>query len=315
VPQKIDLHFASARATRTTSQWPLCVESSTNSSNTLLDLTTPESRRLKDALLEYGAVLLRGFNISSPDEFKCFAREFSGRELFNYAGGASPRTHLSSHGLYTSTEYPPDIRIPLHNELSYSNLYPRFLFFWCVTPAGVGGETTLADSRKILKRIDPDIVARFKEKGVCYIRHLHAGRGTGYSWQDAFETDSHSEVENICHAIGAGYKWMSSDMLQVTQVCPATIFHPETGEEVWFNQADGFHSAFSAGDSPPRLESRFGDGSLIEIHDLRMIRKAIDAETVAHSWRQDDVVVIDNLLAAHGRLPFKGKRKIVLAMT
>ena len=28
-----------------------------------------------------------------------------------------------------------------------------------------------------------------------------------------------------------------------------------------------------------------------------------------------DVVVVDNLLAAHGRLPFKGKRKIVLAMT
>jgi hypothetical protein len=37
------------------------------------------------------------------------------------------------------------------------------------------------------------------------------------------------------------------------------------------------------------------------------------AQTVA--WRAGDVLILDNLLAAHGRMPFTGKRKVLLAMT
>ncbi len=37
-------------------------------------------------------------------------------------------------------------------------------------------------------------------------------------------------------------------------------------------------------------------------------------ETVPHRWQRGDVLVLDNLLAAHGRMPFSGARKIALAM-
>jgi len=294
------------------SKAPFCFQSQRHDLS-IGEFALAERNILNQKLLEYGFILLRGFNIGSYKDFENFARQISGRDLFNYAGGASPRTAVTSGGLYTSTEYPPEMRIPLHNELSYSTIFPHHLFFWCVKPADSGGETTLADSRKILKAIDPTIVEKFRNRGVCYVRNLHSGRGTGYSWQDAFETDSAEKVESQCQNMDAQYEWLADNYLRVTQICTGTIMHPVTGEEVWFNQADGFHSLFA--DDRPRLESRFGDGSKIDISELRDIRKAIDGETIAHKWQKDDIIIVDNILAAHGRMPFLGDRKIVLAMT
>jgi alpha-ketoglutarate-dependent taurine dioxygenase len=298
---------------QTTFQLPFCVTNSKNKES-ILEFGRCRQALLKEVLKIHGAILLRGFDVSSPKEFEHFAREFSDRDLFNYAGGASPRTVISSSGLYTSTEYPPSVRIPLHNELSYSQRYPRLLFFLCVTSSDSGGETMLGDSRKILAAIDKEIVARFTDKGICYIRNLGSGQGSGYSWQDAFETDSPREVEVQCKKIGAQFDWLEDGGLRLTQLRPATAVHSETGDKVWFNQADGFHSGFSSHDTMPRLDCCFGDGSLIKLSDLRAIRKAIDRETVAHKWKENDLMIVDNLLSAHGRMPFNGERKIILAM-
>jgi hypothetical protein len=35
---------------------------------------------------------------------------------------------------------------------------------------------------------------------------------------------------------------------------------------------------------------------------------------VRFTWRQGDVVLLDNMLAAHARDPYEGPRKIVVAM-
>ena len=291
---------------------PPCIES-LDSHLSLTEFALAERDSIDRILLISGSILLRGFKIGTEQHLENFVREFSGGDLFNYAGGASPRKALSSRGLYTSTDYPQEIRIPLHNELSYSRIFPRHLFFWCVTPAESGGATTIADSRRILRAIPIEIVHRFKDKGICYIRNLHSGRGSGYSWQDAFETDLPAEAVARCHEMGGQCEWLDDGYLRVTQVCPATVLHPVTGEEVWFNQADGFHSTFTEG--LPRLESRYGDGAEISISDLRAIRKAVDNETIPHKWLKDDVMIVDNILSAHGRMPYTGKRKIVLAMT
>ena len=70
----------------------------------------------QDMLLEHGGVLLRGFDISSTSEFNRFANNFSS-ELMNYTYRSSPRTCVGGK-IYTSTEYPADRSIPLHNENS-----------------------------------------------------------------------------------------------------------------------------------------------------------------------------------------------------
>lgn len=285
-------------------------------------------REKKDFLIENlhrcGALLFRGFGVSSEADLERFSAEFSGSNLLNYTGGASPRSRLEGK-VYTSTEYPPDLTLALHNELSYAEEYPRLLFFCCVIAPETGGETSIADSRRILNRIEPEIARIFKQKGVMYIRNLDANKGSGYSWQDAFETEDKQEVENHCRSVGADFEWKTNGDLRLSQTRPATAVHPETAEEVWFNQAHGFHpSSLDAKtyqafisvmpEEDFRLNAKFGDGSPIPIEMLEQIRAVLTSETVLFPWQAGDVLVLDNLLAAHGRMPFSGARKIILAM-
>jgi alpha-ketoglutarate-dependent taurine dioxygenase len=249
-----------------------------------------------------------------------------GAPPFGYAGGASPRKALGE-GSYISTEYPPELELSLHNELSYADVYPTRLYFLCLVEPEVGGETTLADSRLILTKIAPEVVERFRERGVRYIRNLSPLKGSGYSWQEALETDDPAEAEACCRRIGASFEWRPDGVLRMSQVRPATAVHPETGEEVWFNQADGFHPsaldartyaeliAICGSEEEFRLNVSYGDGSPIEPEALENVRAAIRSEAVPHRWRRGDIVVVDNLLAAHGRRPFRGQRKIALTMT
>jgi alpha-ketoglutarate-dependent taurine dioxygenase len=283
-----------------------------------------------ERLLEYGALLFRGFAEPDLAPFRRFVAAFSGSgTLFDYAGGASPRSALGGEkdGLYSSTEYPSSMGLSLHNELSYADLYPNRLFFFCLVAADEGGETTLGDSRRILRRIDAGILDTFRTRQVRYVRNLSPDRGSGYSWQDAFETDEPDLAERHCRRIGADFEWRDGGVLRLSQIRPATAFHPETGEEVWFNQADGFHPSAldpatyavfleqAGSEDGFRLNVTYGDGSPIEAETLAHIRAVLLEETVPHRWQPGDILVLDNLLAAHGRMPFSGPRKIALAMT
>jgi hypothetical protein len=103
--------------------------------------------------------------------------------------------------------------------------------------------------------------------------------------------------------------------------------HPQTGEEVWFNQADGFHPsaldeqsrqellALYGSEDRFRLNVSFGDGSPIDPEALAAVRAVVREESRPHAWRKGDVLVLDNMLSAHGRRPFTGARRIVTAIT
>src|SRR5215203_3789807 len=73
---------------------------------------------LESNLLRYGGILFRGFGIYSTDDFESFIQTTSG-QLLEYTYRSTPRKQVSGR-VYTSTEYPPDMSIPLHNENSYS---------------------------------------------------------------------------------------------------------------------------------------------------------------------------------------------------
>jgi hypothetical protein len=287
----------------------------------LIETISDRKDFFRERLLDCGALLFRGCRVENAGNFERFVRHFSKKELFNYAGGVSPRIALGS-GVYTSTEYPEQIMLSLHNELSYADIFPEHIYFCCLTAPKTGGETTIGDSRRILQKINPEIVERFKRKNICYIRNLSADKGSGYSWQEAFETDCRIAAENRCRTIGASFEWKNGGGLRLRQIRPATLKHPLRGEEVWFNQADGFHPSnlgeayFRATDEDEfRLNCRFGDDSTIDSETLRHIREVLESETIPHKWQVGDILILDNLLTSHGRLPFSGERKIAAAMT
>ena len=98
-----------------------------------------------------------------------------------------------------------------------------------------------------------------------------------------------------------------------------------TGEWVWFNQAHLFHASALGEESRQGLLSTlgeenlprnvyYGDGSPIPDEDLDIIREIYNQQKRVFPWQKGDITMIDNLLMAHGRNPYIGERKIIVAM-
>jgi alpha-ketoglutarate-dependent taurine dioxygenase len=307
---------------------PLVIEPQGRSERELDDLISwyGDNRDfLERALLKHGAILFRGFAVKAPAAYAKFVRSIS-CNLLDYIDGNSPRTKLAD-GIYTSTEYPSEFSISLHNELSYSSSYPSRLIFCCIVAPQEGGETPIADSRAILRSLPFEIVEAFTNKRVKYIRNMHGGHGYGLSWQDTFETTDKETVEKFCERASINYKWKPDGGLELTQIGPGVITHPQTGEQVWFNQADQFHPSnnpksvwesmrviYRGADDALPQNACFGDGTLIGVSMLDRIRAVAREQSVCFPWREGDVLMIDNLLVCHGRMPYSGPRRILLSM-
>jgi alpha-ketoglutarate-dependent taurine dioxygenase len=272
-------------------------------------------------LRKHGAILFRDFPVESVAQFEQFVKAASGDPV-EYQDQSSPRSRVGGN-IYSSTDHPADQSIFLHNENSYSYSWPLKLFFFCVTPPGSGGETPIADSRRITARIAPRIRERFREKRVMYVRNF--GNGFGLPWQTVFQTDDSGELDSYCRRVGIEVEWRGADRLQTRQVRPALAKHPLTGDEIWFNHAVFFHIStlepstresllgWLAEDELP-YNTYYGDGSPIEAGVLDELREAYRQETVVFPWERRDVLMLDNMLAAHGRRPYGGARQIVVGM-
>ncbi len=279
-----------------------------------------------------GAVLVRGLGIDSPTVFRAVCAAIS-PELRNYVGGDSPRTDLADQ-VYTSTEYPSHLEVFLHNELSYAGWSPDRVFFCCLVPAETGGETHVADGREIYRRLDPDVRDRFESRGVTYLQHLwdaNDAPGVGKSWQETFETDDRDAVEGYLRDSDMEFEWTALG-IRTAATHPAVLTHPVTGERCWHNQADQWHRdlagvkvSFGGGDDD-RVDPTtagvetlgnhvvFGDGSEIDVADLHHVRSVTTACEMTFPWRAGDVLVVDNIMAMHGRKPFTGERRVIVAM-
>jgi cytochrome P450 len=277
---------------------------------------------LQEILDWRGGIVLRDFGIASITEFNRLALTIA-PVLQDYVNRSTPRTRLGGK-IYTATEYPAERHIPLHNENSYADAWPTKIIFFCAVPAVSGGETTFADSRRVYAGIDPAARARFQDRGVLYVRNFTPG--VDLSWQDVFQTDDPADVDTFCRDHGIITEWRTSGpVLTTRQTRQATLRHPRTGELAWFNQAHLFHlSALTVAEQAmltaelgpgnvPR-NAFYGDGEPLEPEVLAHIRAVYDRESQAFAWHRGDVMVLDNVLMAHGRNPFTGPRKLAVAM-
>ncbi|HZX19200.1 MAG TPA: TauD/TfdA family dioxygenase [Pseudomonas sp.] len=277
--------------------------------------------RLEQKLLQHGAILLRGFDVQAAAHFNAVIDALSSGAL-EYMFRASPRTRVGGN-IYTSTDYPADQVIFPHNEHSYSPRFPLRLFFYCHQPSEIGGETPIGSVRAVKAQIPPEIIETFRQKKILYVRNY--GDGFGLPWQSVFQTDDRAEVETYCASVGIEVEWKDGNRLRTRQVGSALARHPRTGEEVWFNHGTFFHlstlpaairDSLDAGFSPMDLPTNtfYGDGSPIESDVLETLRAAYLGSLVKFRWQRGDILLLDNMLAVHGREPYSGPRKIYTGM-
>ncbi len=274
------------------------------------------------SLLKYGGILFRGFKLDGVDEFQNMIEESYGNAL-EYNDRATQRSRVKGK-VFTATDYPPDQEILLHNESSFAAKFPRKIFFYSIETADKGGETPIADVRKVYNRLEPSIRKPFVDNGVLYVRNFTGGP-FGFKWQEVYQTEDKSEMEKFCTESDIEFEWIGEDKVKTWQKRPATVKHPDTGENLWINHATVLN-VFSI---EPKLQQMmlkffkekdlpnntyYGNGKSIDQETIQKLKKAYDDETFSFPWEKGDVLMLDNMMVAHGRRPFSGTREVVVAM-
>lgn len=273
---------------------------------------------VNERLSIHGAILLRGFDIDTVEKFQDFINTLDPTPI-EYKQRSSPRFEVAKN-IYHSTTYPSDQSIHMHSENSYAMDWPMKIVFCCIQPAREQGETPIADTRRVVKYLCDETRDKFMTKGIRYVRNI--SKNIGLSWGEVFQTKDKDAVEKECDRTGISFEWKNDDDLVLSWVKKAIYNHPITGEEVWFSHASFFNkyslgqevlSTFNSDNDLP-FNTYFGDGSVISKSEVDEIIRAYENASYVFPWEKGDVMILDNMMMAHGRSPYKGDRQIIVSM-
>jgi len=177
------------------------------------------------------------------------------------------------------------------------------------------------------------------------------GAMAGYKrWMDVLQTDDKEVAAERCTASGATCSWREDGSMKMVTLLPVVAKHPTNGRNVWLNalhshtsvpylraswrhavrtmkaktwaayflmsvtsmgfdmfldyDAQIVHASFA--DDP--LDKRLPGALMLDII------KVIEDEHVHFTWKNGDVLLLDNLRVAHGREPFSGDKRSLAAV-
>ncbi|CAK9153492.1 unnamed protein product [Ilex paraguariensis] len=273
-----------------------------------------------DSLLHRsGAVLFRGFPLTTASDFNNVVEAFGYEEL-PYIGGAAPRSKVVGR-VFTTNESPPDQKISFHHEMAQVSVYPSKLFFFCEVEPASGGETPIVLSHIIYEKMNekyPEFVEKLEEHGLIYTRVLGEeddnSSSVGRGWKSTFLTQDKSVAEERAAKLGVKLEWMEDVVKTIMGPIPAIKLEKTRQRKIWFNSMVGAYIGWKDPRNNTVKTVTFGDGSPLPAHTVYDCLKILDEESVAIPWQKGDILLVDNLAVLHSRRPFNLPRRILASL-
>lgn len=280
-----------------------------------------ERDRLDAELGQCGAVLFRGFPLSSADDFDAFVRGF-GYPNFTYADSLSNAVRVNrTERVFTANEAPAEVRIHLHHEMAQTPIYPSRLFFFCEEAPSEGGATPLCRSDVLLERlraVEPDFVQACEQTGLKYSNVMpnddDPSSGMGRSWRSTLRAESKDDAESRLAGLGYSWEWLDSDCLRATTPVLPAVRELGDGHASFFNQLIAASQGWKDSRNDPSKAITHGDGTPLDFRAVQTAVEIADEITFDVKWQNGDVVLVDNFRVMHARRPFTGTRRVLASL-
>ncbi len=159
-------------------------------------LSRQSEQILKD-IATYGAVLLRGFDVASEEDFEKTVLSIQGMQGISEAFMSEEgRVHVDNLNfvLHTNAVYKTGGTLYLggfHSENYYTPDVPTYISFCCIKPSTTGGETGLINMEKVYEDLDAELKNQLEKTNFFVSKWLISEVAERYS----ISTET---IENIC---------------------------------------------------------------------------------------------------------------------
>ncbi len=266
-----------------------------------------------------GALLLRGFPLEHAEDFDRAVAAFDlGRFSYRESLSNAVRIDLTDR-VFTANEAPPEATIRLHHELAQTPAHPGHLFFFCERAAARGGATALCRSDAVYERLaerHPAFVKDLETHGLIY-HHVMPGEddpasSMGRSWRSTLDVEDASDAEARLSALGYAFEWRAGGALAVTSPRLPGIHVLPDGRRAFFNQLVATRAWRDDRNDPDRA-LQLGDGRPVSLALRDEVAEITESLAIDLLWRRGDLAILDNHRVQHGRRPFEGSRRVLVA--
>jgi hypothetical protein len=318
----------------------------------LLEWTAAHAALLNEKLCLHGGLLFRGFKVTCAEDFEQLALNIDPALRDKNPLDDGVRLHGSRY-VFGATRYSPLHTLPFHNEDSYLPKNPTKIMFCCLKAPASGGETLIVDCRRVYKDLPLKVIERFREMKLPMMRRfnfdmLSKNMGTRdkqtieaickelgadhISWSERDDLTLRYNLPAIVYHERTGEPIWFNRLLVANPasfIMQSLFSTLRTRNLLLKARALCMLPAYLLYITPPLLQQLLaGKGQaaaanargeamppVISTQTTYQLARAYWKNSVVFTWKEGDVLVLDNRLVAHGRMPFRGARSILTCVT
>lgn len=234
--------------------------------------------------------------------------------------GNTPRPKMESAELTRVVDWPHDILVIPHNELTYHTTFPMKLAFVCKQPATFGGETVMYDCARAFANLSPELQRKAVEHHVVIERfYVKQTDRVGHpSWTRVL--DEQATVDDVIeHFTSLGIQCtlvQDEDNGQMIDVIHTRLARPLSyeyqGRQCFHVTIPGiapYWYTLSSPGNPAPYKVTWDSGEPVAATEYQQMEEASLAARILYGgWQKNDILFMDNLRIAHGRHPLIGPR-------